>query len=124
MEKAMLNFIFIFILLHVCDRLFVTNAFVLTSRKHRMISLSFGSIYASKIIDLNDSNFIKLVRSNKPVLIDACAPWCGPCKLIEPVLERGAEKWSNSVLFARLDVDAKNSGIKLELLLQGVMPRS
>ena len=79
---------------------------------------------SAKIVELNDSNFRQLMRGEKPVLIDACAPWCGPCKLIEPVLDRCAEKWANSLVVARYNVETRNPDLKLELLLQGVMPKA
>lgn len=76
------------------------------------------------IIDMNDSNFAALLGSNKPVLVDACAPWCGPCKLIEPVIRRCADNWDATLVVARFDVEGKNPNLKVELMLQGVMPKS
>ena len=82
---------------------------------------------------LNDSTYHRLVvagndsgGSGTPVLVDACAQWCGPCKLIEPVLKKCADKWQDQVAFAKFNVDDDDSvaNVKLELLLQNVMPRS
>lgn len=82
------------------------------------------SIAAGDIIELDDSNYRKLFAGDKPLLVDACAPWCGPCKLIEPVVERCAENFQNSLVVSRYDVESKNNDVKMELLLQGVMPNS
>lgn len=78
----------------------------------------------ASMVDLGDSNYEQMLASNdKAVLLDACAQWCGPCKLIEPVLHRCAEKWTVSLDIVRYDVD-KNPNVKMELLRQNVMPRS
>jgi thioredoxin 1 len=79
---------------------------------------------AGTVIDLNDSNYAAVLGSDKPVLVDACAPWCGPCKLIEPVLNRCAAKWDDTLVLARFDVEGKNPDLKVELMLQEVMPKS
>ena len=83
-----------------------------------------GPLAAGTIIDLNDSNYAAVLGSNTPVLVDACAPWCGPCKLIEPVLSRCADTWDGALVLARFDVEGKNPDLKMELMLQGVMPKS
>jgi len=79
------------------------------------------------VIEMDDSNYAGILRQDKAVLVDACAPWCGPCKLIEPVLKSCAQKWSNHVLVARFDMESPNNsmkGLKMEFILQKVMPRS
>lgn len=71
---------------------------------------------------LDDCNYDSIMLGDdKVVLVDACAKWCGPCKLIEPFVEKSADKFSLDVV--KLDVEAKgNSAVKVEFLLQGVMP--
>jgi thioredoxin 1 len=75
------------------------------------------------IINLTDANYEKLFKG-ETVLVDACAQWCGPCKLIEPVLDRCMRKWEGTLRMAKFDVEAKNPNLKLEFLLQDVMPKS
>ena len=74
------------------------------------------------VIDLLDSNFESLFHSEKPLLIDAYASFCGPCKLIEPVIQSCAQNWSHSLVVSRWNVEALQTDVKIELMLQGANP--
>ncbi len=59
----------------------------------------------SKPIQVTDTDFGEKVLANeKPVLVDFWAPWCGPCRMIAPSLEKMAEERADLVI-AKLDVD-------------------
>lgn len=76
---------------------------------------------------LEDDNFAKIIKGNnkKAVLVDVCATWCGPCRLIEPFVEHCAEKYAYDLDVVKFDVGSKNAkNVKMELLLQGVMPKA
>ena len=58
------------------------------------------------ILKLSDAEFEnQVIKSEKPILVDYWAEWCGPCKMIAPVLEEIAEELSDKVLIGKLNVD-------------------
>lgn len=58
----------------------------------------------SEIVTLDDSTFDAAIRGDQPVLVDFWAEWCGPCKVIAPVLEEIASE-QDSITIAKLNVD-------------------
>ena len=58
-----------------------------------------------KTIELTDANFDQIVNTDKPVLVDFWAEWCGPCKMIGPVVEELAKDYDGKAVVAKLNVD-------------------
>ncbi len=61
---------------------------------------------AGNLIELNDGIFDKTVKGSEvPVLVDFWAPWCGPCKMIVPIIEEIAEEYGDKAKVCKIDTD-------------------
>jgi len=61
---------------------------------------------AGNILEIDDASFeTEVLKSEKPVLVDFWAPWCGPCKAIAPVVQDLANSFGDKVKFAKCKVD-------------------
>jgi thioredoxin 1 len=71
-------------------------------------------------LELKDANFDELVlKSDKPVLVDFWAEWCGPCKMIAPVLDEAATTYSGKLQITKMNVD-ENRDIPAKFGIRGI----
>lgn len=74
----------------------------------------------SEITEVTEDTFeAEVLKADTPVLVDFSAVWCGPCKMLEPVIEEMAGEWGERVKVVRIDVD-HNPSIAMNFQVMGV----
>lgn len=56
-------------------------------------------------MNISDSNFEDIITGELPVMVDFWAPWCGPCRMISPVVEELSDEYQDNVLICKCNVD-------------------
>ncbi len=74
----------------------------------------------SQVLEANDASFeAEVVRSDRPVLVDFSATWCGPCKRLEPVVHEIADDYDGRLKVVKVDID-KSPGIAAKFAVMSV----
>jgi thioredoxin 1 len=74
----------------------------------------------ANIHEVNETTFSdEVLASQEPVLVDFSAVWCGPCKLLDPIVEQLANEWSGKIRVVKLDVD-NSPDIAMQFQVMGV----
>lgn len=71
-------------------------------------------------IEVTDFNFDEIVlKSDKPVIVDFWAEWCGPCRIVGPIVSELAKEYQDKAIVAKLDVDS-NPGISAKYGIRNI----
>ncbi|KAI9140033.1 thioredoxin-like protein, partial [Paraphysoderma sedebokerense] len=68
-----------------------------------------GSVYSKNVVEATEENFEKILKETKvPVIVDFYANWCGPCKMLAPIIQKVIEAENGKVKLVKIDVDEAN----------------
>jgi len=59
-------------------------------------------------LEVTDANFEELVNAGKPMVLDFWAEWCGPCRMVSPIIDELATEYEGKVTIGKMDVDDNN----------------
>jgi thioredoxin 1 len=70
-------------------------------------------------LEMTDANFLQIIQSDQPVLVDFWATWCGPCQMLAPVVDALAQETVGQFVVGKLDVD-KNPGTSMKYEIRSI----
>jgi thioredoxin 1 len=72
-----------------------------------------------KPVEVDDRTLDQFVETHPVAVLDCWAPWCGPCRMIAPIIEKLAKKYAGRIVFGKLNVD-ENQGTALKYQIMGI----
>ncbi|MGN0048407.1 MAG: thioredoxin [Bacteroides sp.] len=70
-------------------------------------------------LEITDSNYKEILAEGKPVVMDFWAPWCGPCKMVSPIIDELAAEYEGRVIIGKCDVD-DNDEVAVEFGIRSI----
>ncbi len=74
---------------------------------------------SGEVLVLDDNNLAEIVREHPFVVLDCWAEWCGPCKMVAPVIEQLASEYAGRITFAKLNID-ENMGTAMKYQISAI----
>jgi thioredoxin 1 len=91
---------------------------ILAEKTKRMVAEHARSAH-DPVVEMTEANFDKAINGSKLTFVDFWAVWCGPCRTMEPIVERLAHKLAGTVNFGKLNVD-EHSGVATRYEVQSI----
>jgi thioredoxin 1 len=70
-------------------------------------------------LEITDANFSETLNTDKPVLVDFWAEWCGPCRMVGPIVEELSKEFSETAVVGKVDVDS-NPNVSMEFGIRSI----
>ena len=70
-------------------------------------------------LEVTDANFEELVNAGKPMVLDFWAEWCGPCRMVSPIIDELATEYEGKVTIGKMDVD-NNNGVVAQFGIRNI----